>query len=202
MATDSMTGKSLNRRDSAGSADGSTYIAAAETTAPSPVNRLSVSIFIYAAIPSARQRSAVTGSSRFDRRPSMTSTVTMSPGLTPRRSASLCVNVIPSGEHFDRTQSGVVGPSQFASGRQAHDRRQIATMAGAQAYRNDALPFDNQHARLPGKVVDDAAVEGMRECDHNVAAFNQVELNFESSGRWHRARTAQARPSARRKLFQ
>jgi hypothetical protein len=44
IATDSMTGSCLNRRPSAERADGSTYMLAAETTAPSPVSRLSASI--------------------------------------------------------------------------------------------------------------------------------------------------------------
>ena len=47
MATDSITGSSLSRRDSADSSPGSTYIAAAEATSPSPVKRLRVSVFMY-----------------------------------------------------------------------------------------------------------------------------------------------------------
>ncbi len=52
-------------------------------------------------------------------------------------------------------------------------------MSRAQAHRHDALSFDDEHARLAREVADDGAIERMREGDHDVAALDQVELDFD-----------------------
>ena len=161
MATDSITGRSLKRRDSAGNAEGSTYIAAAETTAPSPVSWLSVSISMYERhARSSSSTVALTGRSRLRRRPSITSTVIVSPGLTPSRSASRRVSDDPSGGTSIGRKAASCGRRSSLSGGQADHRGQVGAMPGAQANRHDALPFDGEDARLARKVADDARDRG------------------------------------------
>ena len=83
------------------------------------------------------------------------------------------------GRHVDRPQRGIVRAPQFAARRQTDHRRQIGAMSRAQAHRHDALALDGEHARLAREVADDAAVERMREGHHRVAAFHQVELDLD-----------------------
>ena len=90
---------------------------------------------------------ALTGISTLRRSPSITSTVMVSPVLTPSRWANRRVSVMPSGAISIGRSAASCGRRSSLRVRQTDHRGEIGPLARAHPHRHDALALGGEHTR-------------------------------------------------------
>ena len=115
---------------------------------------------------------------RTGRRPSSTSTVTASPGATPRIRASAAVTHEALGGDLDAAERARDEPAQLPGRLDAHDLDPARAVAGDQAHRHGAERLDGAHAGQVGQIVQHGGGARLAQDHRHVLALGLAELDL------------------------